>query len=170
MPHSPQDNADFRDELVAYLDGELSPERHEAVQRRLREDPDLAREADRLDRTWRLLDHLPDGTPSEAFVDDTMREVRRTDRRRARRRRLSWVGAVASAAAVALVAVTFRSPEPVEPSRDLIDNLECVEVIYDHLRVAQADPGSVRPDRIAQELQFAEALDTLGVFADEAAN
>ena len=100
MSHSDQRHADALDDLVAYLDGELAAERREHVERLVREDAELAGQADGLDRVWRLLDHLPDASPGETFVEHTMARVRQLDRRHGLRRRLmAWGGTLVSAAA-----------------------------------------------------------------------
>jgi anti-sigma factor RsiW len=172
MSNTPQDNRSCREDLAAYLDGELSPKREAEIRQRLREDPDLAREAGGLDRAWRLLDHLPRPTADESAADDTMTRIRLADLRLARRRRWGWAAGLASAAAV-LLAVTLwtpQTPQSIGPSQDLIRNLETVQVIQEHLKVAWADHAAVTPDRIAAELEFVEALDALGVFGEETTN
>jgi hypothetical protein len=64
-----------RDELVAYLDGELTPEEQQRVEARLSRDPRARAEADTLQRAWDLLDHLPRPEPSRDFTDRTLSRV-----------------------------------------------------------------------------------------------
>src|SRR5262249_19607809 len=61
-----------RDELTAYLDGELDDAAAAAVEQRLRDDPDLRREVETLKRTWELLDFLPQPEPSTDFAARTL--------------------------------------------------------------------------------------------------
>src|SRR5262249_56810783 len=61
-----------RDELTAYLDGELDEAAAAAVEQRLRDDADFRREADTLKRTWEMLDFLPQPEPSIDFAARTM--------------------------------------------------------------------------------------------------
>ncbi len=68
-------SAGFREQLVAYLDGELDEARAAAVERRLRHDPRLRREAEQLDRTWSLLDVLEPVTAGSHFSQQTVQTV-----------------------------------------------------------------------------------------------
>src|SRR5262245_64983731 len=65
-------NEQRRDELTAYLDGELDESAAAAVEEKLRDDPALRREAETLKRTWELLDFLPQPEPSTDFASRTM--------------------------------------------------------------------------------------------------
>lgn len=62
-------------ELVAYLDGELDEGSVERVERRLVEEPPLRMEADRLDRTWQLLDSLSEVTAGSEFTRRTLSSI-----------------------------------------------------------------------------------------------
>src|SRR5437588_9479528 len=76
MPEQPQlDDEDERDELVAYLDGELDEPTARAVEARLNVDPAAREEADTLQRTWELLDYLPRAEPSSSFTHRTMERL-----------------------------------------------------------------------------------------------
>ena len=55
---------DEREELIAYLDGELDGAGTEAVERKLHADPRIRAEADALRQTYNLLDYLPKAEPS----------------------------------------------------------------------------------------------------------
>src|SRR5262249_54858916 len=71
-----------RDDLVAYLDGELTGEPARALERKLSLNPDARAEAEALRRTWELLDFLPRPEPSADFTHRTLSRVApvRTDR------------------------------------------------------------------------------------------
>lgn len=69
MPPSPEE---LRDELTAYLDGELDERAVADFEERLRTDPALRREAETLKRTWDLLDFLPQPEPSPTFTSKTV--------------------------------------------------------------------------------------------------
>jgi anti-sigma factor RsiW len=62
-------------ELIAYLDGELSGKAREDMERRLSADQNLRREADELKRSWDLLDYLPQAEPSPAFASRTLERL-----------------------------------------------------------------------------------------------
>ncbi len=62
-------------ELVAYLDGELDPQRNEAVSAKISINSKVRAEADSLKRTWDLLDHLPRPEPSPNFTERTLSRI-----------------------------------------------------------------------------------------------
>lgn len=75
-PHedfSPLDPVD--EELVAYLDGELSEEQAKQVEQRLASDPQLRRRAILLKKTYDLLDYLPRPEASPDFTTRTLEKV-----------------------------------------------------------------------------------------------
>ncbi len=61
-----------RDELVAYLDGELSPDQHRIIEDRLAEDAAYRDQLVALQRSWDLLDILPEQAASISFTKSTM--------------------------------------------------------------------------------------------------
>lgn len=63
---------DSRAELVAYLDGELTPERAAAIESELASNSKLRQEARRLQETWDMLDVLPKNEASQSFTETTM--------------------------------------------------------------------------------------------------
>src|SRR5262245_48765997 len=65
-------NEQRRDELTAYLDGELDEATAAAVEQRLRDDPGLRREAETLKRAWEMLAFRPQPEPSTDFAARTM--------------------------------------------------------------------------------------------------
>lgn len=63
------------EELVAYLDGELSPNEASKIERCLAEDADLQRRAYELNQSWVLLDCLPDSQPNSKLAESTIELV-----------------------------------------------------------------------------------------------
>jgi anti-sigma factor RsiW len=61
-----------RENLVAYLDGELDAAAAQALEAKLGLDPKARREADLLRKTWDLLDYLPRPEPSPTFTTKTL--------------------------------------------------------------------------------------------------
>jgi anti-sigma-K factor RskA len=92
-----------REELVAYLDGELDAEAARRLEERLRTDEALQQELQRLERTWDLLSTLPrtESNPSitkstiEMLALESEEDCRLQAARRVRRRRLMWAAAAA---------------------------------------------------------------------------
>jgi hypothetical protein len=66
-----------RANLVAFLDGELSEVESQAISSKLRESPTARREAEVLEKTWELLEHLARPTASTSLTERTMTEVKR---------------------------------------------------------------------------------------------
>ena len=65
-----------REDLVAYLDGELDEEGSEQMEHLLARSETARREVDSLERTWDLLDALPHVRASETFTARTMSTIR----------------------------------------------------------------------------------------------
>jgi anti-sigma factor RsiW len=75
MPDVQPLNDDEREELIAYLDGELSKTEAQSVEKKLGSDPQYKSEADALRRSWSLLDFLPQPEPSGTFTNRTLDRV-----------------------------------------------------------------------------------------------
>lgn len=65
----------IREDLVAYLDGELSPAERDRVEQRLSEDDRWQKHLRELERSWDLLDELPRAEVDESFTRDTMESI-----------------------------------------------------------------------------------------------
>ncbi|HXG10610.1 MAG TPA: hypothetical protein VNK04_12685 [Gemmataceae bacterium] len=122
-----------REELVAYLDGELDEEAARAVAARINVDPRVRAEAEALRGTWDLLDYLPRPEPSPSFTHRTLQRVsalRLTQP--ARRPWRVWQIAAGWAAAVVLATLVgfggmeaFLARQPTD--EDLIRDLRIIE-------------------------------------------
>jgi anti-sigma factor RsiW len=64
-----------RDNLVAYLDGELGEGEARAIATKLTHSPTARREVEALQKTWELLEYLPRPKVSEDFTARTLTEV-----------------------------------------------------------------------------------------------
>jgi anti-sigma factor RsiW len=65
-------SADQRDDLVAYLDGELPDGQAQAIDQVLAQSEVARHEVEALARTWEMLDALPTPKASDEFVERTM--------------------------------------------------------------------------------------------------
>ncbi len=65
----------LNEQLVAYLDGELDGEQSAEVEKQLRQDSELRRTAEALDRTWGMLDVLEPVVAGNEFSQQTMKTV-----------------------------------------------------------------------------------------------
>ena len=64
-----------RENLVAYLDGELDEEAARALEAKLNLDPRARGEAETMQKTWDLLDYLPRPDVSPSFTNKTLDRV-----------------------------------------------------------------------------------------------
>lgn len=71
-PNSDAPSAEVVERLTAYLDGELDAAETRAVEAQLAADPSWARELQRLQRAWDLLDRLPRHDASADFTQSTV--------------------------------------------------------------------------------------------------
>ena len=110
------DDAPLREELVAYLDGELDVEQSRQVVQRAAAEPRARRILAGFERTWDLLDELESPATSEDFTCTTLEMVAlaaendiakaKADAPRRRRRALLWtLAGLAGAAALGFLLV-----------------------------------------------------------------
>lgn len=72
---SHDEQEDWHDELVAYLDGEVSTEEREQIEQRLTDDDAYRSQLVELERSWRLLDRLPTAEQDRDFTKSTIAMV-----------------------------------------------------------------------------------------------
>lgn len=151
---SPQENDRDRDELVAYLDGELEAPAAEAIERQLAEDANLRSQMRELERVWDSLDQLPRVPVDESFVkttvemvavaaEDDVNERKAALPKRQLLRRLGTSGTLAACvlAGFLLAFVLWKNPDnalvadlPIVENLDLYlqaDSLEFIERLHE---------------------------------------
>jgi len=125
-----------REELIAFLDGELEEEAARALEARLAHDPEIRAEAESLKRTWDLLDYLPRPEPSPSFTNATLDRLSARETQAALRPRPwkrwalagGWAAALLLAAGLGYLAGRKLAPPPaLDPDEELIRNLNLVE-------------------------------------------
>lgn len=159
--HSPDVAADSLHELlVAYLDGELDAQQTTDLERRLADDPSLRRRLHELQKTWDVLDCLPQTVTADAFTKSTIelvaREATREIRRTRRHRQTMWAR-WASFVAVALVGSwtgfqTIRAYQTA-PQRAFVRDLRVIE--------------NMELYRSIDSLDFLKQLEKAGLFVSE---
>src|SRR5438445_9655383 len=75
MAKLPPLSEEDRENLVAYLDGELSSKAARALEARLNLDAEARAEAEALRRTWEILDYLPRPEPTATFSSRTLERI-----------------------------------------------------------------------------------------------
>jgi anti-sigma factor RsiW len=153
-PLTEQERAD----LVAYLDGELTGEAARTVEARLRTDPDVRAEAESLQRTWDLLDELPNTQPSGNFTQATLSRLALLPQRSWLERLhplllgVGWAAVLLLAAAGGYLAFrTLPAKPPGEP--ELIRDLRVIE--------------NKRYYDLVDDLDFLRKLDDPDLFGDD---
>lgn len=74
VPAQDEDHS-LREELVAYLDGELTPELRRSLEQRLASDPHIRTELRSLDQAWNVLDELPQTATDDRFTRSTIEMI-----------------------------------------------------------------------------------------------
>ena len=164
----PLDDND-REDLIAYLDGELDEEAARRVEVRLHLDAEARAEAEGLRRTWDLLDYLPRPEPSATFTSQTLDRISAfrpaapgkaaAPRWRPWALGVGWAAALLLASAGAFAAVSGwpkRSPPEVAPAdldQRLVENLRVIE----HKRLYE----------LTDDIQFLRALADPDLFGED---
>lgn len=123
------------EEIVAYLDGELTPEDCARVERRLASDEDYRQQLQGIERAWTALDELPMATVDDRFsrttltmvVEDAAKELETRTRAIPIARRRRWLAMTFGAAAAAgLGFAVFRMAWP-NPNDALLADLGVID-------------------------------------------
>ncbi|HXT60572.1 MAG TPA: hypothetical protein VN699_18160 [Pirellulales bacterium] len=157
----PAESSPLREQLVAYLDGELDAASSREIERRLAREPEVQQELQQLQQTWDLLDRLPQAEVNATFtrstvemialaVEDDVRQLEAAPPRQQRRRRLLKAAGLLAAGACGFAAVRFCWPEP---NRRLLQDLPVLE----HLEAYRQTP----------DLEFLKRLNAEGLFSEE---
>jgi len=135
MSQDPQDDdGPLREQLVAYLDGELSVEENRQIEQRAAAEPGVRRMLEDFDRTWQLLDELDTPATNEDFTRTTLEMVAlaaaddaaKIKSEAPRRRRRVWLSALCGlvgAAAVGFLLAAGLSRGPLDPNAQLLSDL-----------------------------------------------
>lgn len=165
----------IREELTAYLDGELDERAAADLEDRLRRDPVLRRELEEYQRAWELLDFLPQPEPSPDFTTRTL------DRLAVMRppqsatttvpplgplappeiRHRRWLGWAFAAAAVALAGY-FLTGLALPPAPPPISQAERDDRLAADLRLLDR----LHLYRFGEDVEFLRALDHPDLFGD----
>ena len=151
----------LRDQVVAYLDGELEPEASQAFERRLSEDPELRRQVQMHQETWDLLDDIPRTEVSETFTQTTVEmvalstedDIKDVQRRQSVRHRYFWLAGGLGALAACALGFFAMWYYVTAPNRQLVNDLPIIENLDAY--------------RNAESVDFLRALEREGLFVAE---
>jgi anti-sigma factor RsiW len=123
------------DDLVAYLDGELSVELSRELERRLSHDADLRRRLQQHQAAWDLLDDVPRPEVGESFTRTTIEmvavtaadDVQKSEQDSRRRRKMAWAVALGAWAIIAGGAFAIVHFVYSSPNRQLVEDLPILE-------------------------------------------
>ena len=151
--------------LTSYLDDELDDEQRIEVESRLANDDELRTNLHRLQRTWDILDQLPQAELKNSFTQSTLEMVVADAKKQTRQKLASyWEWPLRIAAIVgAPLAMFFLSSMAVRfwqdsPNRELIENLPIIDNVDVYLK--------------AESIEFLTQLRDTGLFdeSDEIAD
>jgi anti-sigma factor RsiW len=156
-----------REELVAYLDGELDADSARALEARLSRDPRARAEAESLKNTWELLDYLPRPAPSTNFASKTLDRLTGTMRALPTARRRPWpawsVGTCWAAAVLLAVVAGWSGGRWQADVRDAHARMTLEEAAAQHLHAIENQGMYANVD----DLAFLQALDQPDLFGDD---
>ena len=132
-----------RENLTAYLDGELDPKSAQDLEAKINLDPEARKEVDALRQAWGMLDYLPKASPQAGFTNRTLERVSldapgraaktgKMNTRHAPRwlRALGWIAALVLLAGAGLGAGQWLFPKPgppPDPDEALVRHLTIIE-------------------------------------------
>jgi anti-sigma factor RsiW len=175
MAKSPRLTDEDRENLVAYLDGELDAKTARVLEAKLNLDPKARQEAEGLRRAWELLDYLPKPEPSPTFSSKTLERISVFRPAVAASRvwrhwwqpwayGVGWAASIMLASTVGFHTVDFfmrraRSPDPaansqpVDLDQQLVRDLRVIENhrLYEHV----------------DDIQFLRELDDPDLFGED---
>jgi anti-sigma factor RsiW len=161
VPLSPQPELPaLREQLVAYLDGELDADASQRIDELLSTDPRVRQELSQLERTWDLLDRLPRAEVDQSFTQSTVEmiavsaaaEVDQEEAALPRRRRRGILLGAGGMLAAALAGYWFAGELLPNQNERLLRDLPVIEDLEAY--------------RQATDLDFLKKLKEEGVFND----
>jgi anti-sigma factor RsiW len=151
------------EQLVAYLDGELSPEEAQKVERRLSQDESFRQLLRGLQEAWDMLDELPQPTLDDAFTRTTVEmvavrvseDVKKEQARWQRWRHVRRIAQLATISLSLLAAFWGLRYLQSRPDRELLEDLSVIQNVDFYKDVDNLE----FLERLAAEGTFTGSLD-----------
>lgn len=132
--------------LTSYLDGELSDEQRIEVEARLANEAEFRANLHRLQRTWDILDELPQAKLKNSFTQSTIEMVvadAQRESRKQRRRRWDWPFRIALLIAIPtfafLLSWSVMHYWQDTPNREVINRLPVIDNVDLYLKAESVD-------------------------------
>jgi anti-sigma factor RsiW len=149
-----------REELVAFLDGELDAEATQRMETKLQIDLRFRTEADDLRKTWDLLGRLPQPEPSETLTDRTLHRLSALGPGKLSSQWRPWSAAAFGAGLLAVAALGYA----VTPSRKLNVDLDRDPILQSEPRLIENLPLYLAVENI----EYLQSLDAIELFGEDA--
>jgi hypothetical protein len=153
------DDLAIHEELTAYLDGELNASDAQQVEQRLGTDPEYRAEMQALQKTWDLLEGLPENEANASFTQTTMEMIVGDAIKQVKaKNRTWWVWPLRLSIFLAIPLLLFGLGYGVtryvqlEPERQLVGNLSLIENIDVY-------------NKVGRDIDFLMKLNEEGLFA-----
>jgi len=161
QPESQSESFEIRNQLVAYLDGELDGDSSRRIEELLSTEPGVRRELKQLERTWDLLDRLPRAELDAGFASSTVEmvaisaaaEVEKQQAADPKRRLRTWLLGACGGLAAAVAGFVLASQVWPHPNEQLLVDLPILEELEAY--------------RHAEDIDFLRKLQSEGLFAKE---
>ena len=162
-----------RENLVAYLDGELDAKTARILEAKLHLDAEARAEAEALRRTWEMLDYLPRPEPTATFSSRTLERVTAAQLQTlalpAEQRRwpywvlgAGWAAALLLAGTLGFAGVNWLTKSQPAPHREA-PRIDVDQLLVRELRLME----NKRLYEWVDDLSFLRQLDDPDLFGDE---
>lgn len=150
-----------RNNLVAYLDGELDAKTSSDIETKLTLDPAARAEVDALKQAWEMLDYLPKAEPSTTFTHRTLERLALQTAAVPHVRVGGWLKFAWAAGILIALAGGFAATRLVGPT--VVESPEVEQHLVRHLRAID----KVRVLEQADDVNFLRDLDHPDLFGEE---
>ena len=163
-----------REDLVAYLDGELTEVECQAIETSLADNKKMRTEIDALSKTWQMLDEIDPVRASEEFSRKTLNSIAAVKTEEPAKSQFNWrafVGPILAAAFVIMAGIggflltnqplSKSSRANILASKQSAQDMELIRKLHVYQALLADSPGDDSPD---QTVEFVRLLQERGLF------